>query len=196
MNLTVRLLICLGASVLLCQCSSTKKKKVNTAELPLEKRATMGVDMNKRSHFEKYMGDPKLAKGSAGSYFQKQSYHSTSLKGGKSYIGGQKEFKTSQTLFGKSKTKGLDMTYALGDKKALGIDHKFKTDASQFSNQQAREGKSVFSGADNVFKTRSALTRSKSTGKEPHIIENYNDKGNGKKSAYSEDEVRKILNRN
>jgi hypothetical protein len=195
MNLTVRFLICLGASLLLCQCSSPKKKKVNPAELSLEKRATMGADANRRSHFEKYMNDPKLAKGSAGSYFQKQSYHAATLKGGKSYTG-LKEFKTSQTFFGKPKTKGFDMTYVLGDKKALGMDHKFKTDASRLGDQQAREGKSVFSGADNVFKTGSALTRSKSVGKEPHIIENYNDKGNGKKSAYSEDEVLKLLNRN
>jgi len=195
MNLTVRLLICLGASVLLCQCSGPKKKKVNAAELPLEKRATMGADPNRRSQFEKYMNDPKLAKGSAGAHFQNHMYNSKSVKGGKSYAG-QKEFKTSQTLFGKSKTKGFDMTYVLGDKKAVGMDHKFKTDASRLGDQQAREGKSVFSGADNVFKTGSALTRSKSMGKEPHIIENYNDKGNGKKSAYSEDEVRKILNRN
>ncbi len=195
MNLTVRLLICLSAAVLLCQCTGPKKKKVNTADLPLEKRATSGVDMNKRSQFEKYMNDPKLSKGSAGAHFQNQMYHSKSVKGGKSYAGA-KEFKTSQTLFGKSKTKGFDMTYALGDKKALGMDHNFKTDASRLGNQQAREGKSVFSGADNKFKTGSALTRSKSMGKEPHIIENYNDKGNGKKSAYSEDEVRKMLNRN
>jgi len=47
--------------VLLCQCSGPKKKKVNAAELPLEKRATMGADPNRRSQFEKYMNDPKLA---------------------------------------------------------------------------------------------------------------------------------------
>ena len=32
-------------------------------------------------------------------------------------------------------------------------------------------------------------------GKCPDIIENYNDKGGGKKSAYSEDEVKRLLNR-
>jgi len=195
MNLTVRLLICLSAAVLLCHCSGTEKKNVNTADLSLEKRTTMGVDMNKRSQFEKYMNDPKLAKGSAGSHFQSQKYNAKSFNGGNSYAG-MKQFKTRQTQFGKSKTKGFDMTYALGDKQAGGMNHNFKTDVSQFSNQQAREGKSIFSGADNTFKTGSALTRSKSIGKPPHIIENYNDKGNGKKSAYSEEEVRKLLNRN
>jgi len=195
MNPPVRLLTCLSAALLLCQCSGPEKKKVNTADLPLAKRTTSGVDMNKRSQFEKYMSDPKLMKGSAGSHFQNQSHHSKSFNGGNSYAG-LKQFKTRQTLFGKSKTKGLDMTYALGDKQAGGMNHNFKTDASQFSNQQAREGNSVFSGADSSFKTGSALTRSKSIGKPPHIIENYNDRGNGKKSAYSEDEVRKLLNRN
>jgi hypothetical protein len=195
MNPLVRLLICLSAAVLLCQCSGPEKKTVNTADLRLQERTTSKLDMNKRSQFEKYMSDPKLAKGSAGSHFQTQAHHSKSFNGGNSYAG-LKQFKTSQTLFGKSKTKGFDMTYALGDKQAGGMNHNFKTDASRLSSQQAREGNSIFSGADNNFKTGSALTRSKSIGKAPHIIENYNDKGNGKKSAYSEDEVRKLLNRN
>jgi hypothetical protein len=54
----------------------------------------------------------------------------------------------------------------------------------------------VFSGADGAFKTRSALTRSQNIGRAPNIIENYNDRGGGKKSAYTEDEVKRLLNRN
>lgn len=194
MNSALRLLICLSTGAVLCQCSSTEKKKPDPAEQTLAKRTTAGVDMNKRSRYEKYMNDPKLSNGSAGSYFQKQTHHSKSFNGGNSYSG-QKEFKTSQSLYGKSKA-NFDMTYALGDKQALGKNSTFKADESRFGTQKAREGDSLFSGADNEFKTGSALTRSKSTGKAPKIIENYNDKGEGKKSAYSEEEVRKLLNRN
>lgn len=196
MNLPMRLLICLGAGAVLCQCSSTeKKKKVDPSEQSLMKRTTSGVDMSKRSSYEKYMSDPKLTKGSAGMYFQKQTHHSKSFNGGNSYAG-QKQFKTSQSPFGRSKASGSNMTYALGDKQAGGTKNTFKANESRFGSQQAREGSSVFSGADNQFKTGSALTRSKSFGKAPKIIENYNDRGGGKKSAYSEDEVRKLLNRN
>ncbi|OYW74554.1 MAG: hypothetical protein B7Z37_17260 [Verrucomicrobia bacterium 12-59-8] len=194
MNPPTRLLICLCAGLVLCQCSSPEKKKADTSELSLMKRTTSGVDLNKRSSFEKYMSDPKLSKGSAGSYFQKQSHHSKNFNGGNSYAG-QKQFKTSQSLFGKSKAKGLDMTYALGDKQAGGTKNSFKTDVSRLGSQQAREGSSFFGGADQNFKTGLALPRSKGIGKAPNIIENYNDRG-GKKSAYSEDEVRKLLNRN
>jgi len=195
MNATLRLLICLSAGVVLCQCTSTKKKKEDPAAQSLVKRTTSGVDMNKRSKYEKYMSDPKLANSSAGSHFQKQTHHSKSFNGGDSYSG-QKEFKTSESIYGRSKSKNFDMTYALGNKQALNKNNSFKAAESRFGSQKAREGDSLFSGADNEFKTGSALTRSKSTGKAPKIIENYNDRGEGKKSAYSEEEVRKLLNRN
>lgn len=198
MNSTVRLLICLSAGVVLCQCSTkttSKKKKVDPSEQKLLQRTTSGVDMTKRSQYEKYMSDPKLAKGSAGSYFQKQTHNSKNF-GGNNSFSGQKQFKTNESIFGKSKSKNFDMTYALGDKQALSKNNGFKASESRFGNQKAREGGSLFSGADNQFKTGSALTRSKSFGKAPKIIENYNDRGEGKKSAYSEDEVRKLLNRN
>jgi hypothetical protein len=194
MNATMRLLICLCAGVVLCQCTSTKKKKEDPAEQSLVKRTTSGMDTSKRSKYEKYMNDPKLANSSAGSHYQKQMHNSKSFNGSNSYSG-QKEFKTSQSVYGKSKAK-FDMTYALGDKQALSKNNSFKAGESRFGNQKAREGDSLFSGADNQFKTGSALTRSKRFGKEPKIIENYNDRGEGKKSAYSEDEVRKLLNRN
>ncbi len=194
MNLPARLLICLGAGAVLCQCTGPKKKKADATEQTLVKRTTSGMDMSKRSSFEKYMTDPKLAGGSAGSYFSKQSHHAKSFNGGNSYAG-QKQFKTSQSLFSKKAT-GFDMTYALGDKRAGGTKNSFKTDSSRFGSQQAREGNSFFGGADQTFKTGLALPRSKGIGKGPKIIENYNDRGGGKKSAYSEDEVRKLLNRN
>ncbi|MDB6007589.1 MAG: hypothetical protein JWR15_4576 [Prosthecobacter sp.] len=194
MNSPMRLLLCLTAGAVLCQCSSTEKKKADPSEQSLMKRTTSGMDMSKRSSYEKYMNDPKLTKGSAGSYFSKQSHHAKSFSGGNSYAG-QKQFKTSQSLYSK-KAGGFDMTYALGDKQAGGTRNNFKAGTSRFGSQQAREGSSVFSGADNQFKTGLALPRSKGIGKGPHIIENYNDRGGGKKSAYSEDEVRKLLNRN
>lgn len=195
MTAAIRLLICFSAGAVLCQCSSPKKKKADPSEQSLVKRTTSGVDMNKRSSYEKYMTDPKLSKGSAGSFFQKQTHHSKSFSGGDSYAG-QKQFKTGQSIFGKSKAGGFDMTYALGDKQAGGTKSSFKADVSRFGSQQARESSSMFGGADDSFKTGSALTRRKRTGKAPNIIENYNDMGGGKKSAYSEDEVRSLLNRN
>lgn len=197
MNRSLQLLICLSAAVVLCQCSSSEKKGKNLAEMTLRERTDLKPDnsmLSQRSSFEKYITDPKMSKGNAGTYFQKQTHHSKSFNGGDSYAG-QKQFKTDQSWFGKSKAKNMDMTYSLGDKQAPGMKSSFKTDVSRFGSQQAREGSSTFSGANNMFQTGSALSRSKGTPKAPLIIENYNDKG-GKTSAYTEDEVRKLLNRN
>ncbi|WP_395747905.1 hypothetical protein [Prosthecobacter sp.] len=196
MNLSTRLLLSLSAGLLMCQCSSTdgEKKEVDRSSMKLEQRAMLKPNENQRSSFEKYLTDPKLAKGSAGMFFQKQTHHSQGFNGAGMYAG-QKQFKTNQSLFSKKAT-GFDMTYALGDKLAGGTKGSFKTDASQFGSQQAREGKSFFSGSDQNFKAGMALPRSKAIGRAPKIIENYNDRGDGKKSAYTEDEVRKLLNRN
>lgn len=194
MNTRFRFLSCLCVGLMLCQCSSNEKKKVDSADLPLAKRATSGPDMSKRSRYEKYMNDPKMGRSSAGSYFQKQAHNSKTFSGASSYAG-QKEFKTSQSIFGKSKAPGMNMTYKLGDKQSPAMKSTFKADASRFGSQQAKEANSVFSGADSRFGTSSALTRSQSIGRAPKIIENYNDRG-GKKSAYSEDEVKRLLNRN
>ena len=195
MNQPVRLLICISAGIVLCQCSSTEKKKKDKSEMSLSQRAMAKPDDKQRSSFEKHITDPKMANGSsAGAYFQKQMHHSKSFNGGDAYAG-QKQFKTDQSRFGKSRSQSADMTYALGDKQPSGMNGAFKTDASRFGSQQAREGGSAFNGGDNIFKTGSALTRSKGTPQAPKIIENFNDRG-GKASAYTEDEVKKLLNRN
>jgi hypothetical protein len=196
MNRFFQLLICLPAAVVLCQCSSGEKKaaKKDTANMSLAQRSMLKPDANQRSSFEKYITSPQ-SKSNAGAYFQKQMHQSKSFNGGQSYAG-QKQFKTDESRFGKSKAQNMDMTYALGDKRASGTSGAFKTESSRFAGKQARESGSAFSGADNVFKAGSALTRSKGTPKAPLIIENYNDRGGGKASAYTEDEVKKLLNRN
>ncbi len=186
--------MCLSAGVLLCQCSGPEEKKKDISSMKLQERSMLKPDQSRRSSFEKYMNDPKLSKGSTGGYYQRQAHNAKGFNGANSYAG-QKQFKTSQSLFSKKAT-GMDMTYALGDKQAGGTKNSFKADASRLSSQQAREGSTFFSGADSTFKTGLALPRSKGIGKGPKIIENYNDRGDGKKSAYSEDEVRRLLNRN
>ncbi|MFO1485040.1 MAG: hypothetical protein U1F71_16895 [Verrucomicrobiaceae bacterium] len=198
MTQSVRMLLCAVTGIALCQCSFFKDKektakKKDTSSMPLAQRSMLKPDENQRSQFEKFITNPK-SKGNSGSYYQKQMHHSKSFNGGDSYAG-QKQFKTDQSWFGKSKASGTDMTYSLGGKSAKGMDGTFKTDSSRLGSQKAREATSTFSGADNMFKTSNALTRSERVGKAPNIIENYNDMG-GKKSAYSEDEVKKLLNRN
>lgn len=195
MKTLARFLLCICTGVILGHCSGggSKAAKKDAASMSLAQRSMLKPDENQRSRYEKYITDPK-SKGTAGSYFQNQKHHSKSFNGGDSYAG-QKQFKTDQSWFGRSKNKSADMTYSLGDRQATGVDGKFKTDTSRFGDRKAAENGSTFSGADSVFKTNSALPRSQRTAREPLIIENYNDKG-GKPGAYTEAEVKKLLNRN
>lgn len=188
-------LLCVCAGIILCQCSGGGKKpaKKDTSGMSLAQRSMLKPDENQRSRYEKYITNPH-SKGNAGAWFQDKKHHSSSFNGGNSYAG-QKQFKTSQSWLGRSKASGVDMTYSLGDKQASGVDGKFKTSRSRFDGRQAGENGSAFSDADSVFKTDSALPRSQRTARKPLIIENYNDKS-GKPGAYTEDEVKKLLNRN
>lgn len=190
-------LICLLAAAALCQCSSGGKKKEeknDVAGMTLAQRSMQKPDQNRRSSYEKYITNSR-SKGNAGSHFQKQMHHSKSFNGGNSYAG-QKQFKTSQSWFSRSKSRSSDMTYSLGGKQAVESKSAFETQASRFADQSAREGSSMFRDGGNVFETGSALTRDERRVRKPLIIENYNDRAEGKKSAYTEDEVKKLLNRN
>lgn len=190
-------LICLLVTAALCQCSSGDKKKEDkkdVASMSLAQRSMQKPDQNRRSSYEKYITNPR-SKGNAGSHFQKQMHSSKAFNGGSSYAG-QKQFKTSQSWFSRSKNRSSDMTYSLGGKQAVESKGSFETQASRFAGQSAREGSSMLREGGDVFGTGNALTRSERRGKAPLIIENYNDRGGGKKSAYSEDEVKKLLNRN
>lgn len=196
MNPLLHSLLCLLVSAALCQCSSGAKKtagKKDVANMTLAQRSMQKPDMNRRSQFEKYI-TTSSSKSGAGSYFQKQEAHSKHFAGAGSYAG-QKDFKTKESRFGKSTARGLDLTYALGDKKAAGSGRQFDAEASKLGTMQAREGRAKFSGADDEFKTRQALPGSKRTGKAPPIVETI-EATSAKKGAYSEDEVRKLLNRN
>ncbi len=197
MNPPLSLLLCALTAGVLCQCSGGDDKKVkkkDTANMPLAQRSMLKPDENQRSQYEKYITNPKNGVGGAGNYFQKQVHQSKSFTGGSSYAGG-KQFKAGQSWFGKSRAQGMDTTYSLGDRQSSMGREGFDAGQSKFGSQQAREGGSVFGGSDSMFKTGNALTRSAGAPRPPKIIENYNDMGGGK-SAYSEDEVRRLINRN
>ncbi|HBJ87774.1 MAG TPA: hypothetical protein DDZ88_28740 [Verrucomicrobiales bacterium] len=193
MKQLLSLMICASAGLMLCQCSGTEGKNKKVTEMSLEQRAVRKPDDSQRSQYEKYLTDPKMSKGGAGTYFQKQMHHSKSFNGGNSYAG-QKQFKTSQSWFGKSRSQAADMTYSLGDRQSRMGGEAFKADQSRFGSQQAREGSSFFSGAGDVFKTNSALTRAKGAPRPPKIIGNL-EATSTTDGAYTEDQVRSLLQR-
>lgn len=185
------LLLCVSAALLLSQCSGPEKKKTSSLDMSLKERSMQKPDASVRSQFEKYIGGTG-AKGATGNWYQRQMHHSKSFGGG-SYAG-QKNFKADQSWFGKSKAMGTDMTYSMGGKQASMGKGSFKAGQSSFAGQGARENGSAFSGAGDIFSTRSALPYSQSGSKIPQIIENIQTTST-KKSAYSESEVKSLLGR-
>ncbi len=192
MNRLLQLLIC-ATGVVLCQCSHSEKKKSKPSELSLAQRAMRKPDATERSQFEKYLSPSKDGKSGTAAHYQKQTHQSKSFSGGDSYAE-QKPFKAGQSWFGKSKVQGMDTTYALGDQQAAGLGGTFKAGASNLGSKQDRAGDSTFRSSNDAFKAGSALTRSKRTGKAPLIIETIETQSI-KKSAYTEDEVKRLLNR-
>ncbi len=193
MNPSLSVLICAAAGLMLCQCSGPEEKSKKTSEMSLEQRAIRKADDSHRSQYEKHLTDPKLSKGGAGTYFQNQMHHSKSFNGANSYAG-QKQFKTNQSAFGKSRSRAADMTYSLGDRQSSMAGSTFKADQSRFGSQQAREGSSTFRGAGDAFRTNSALTRSEGRPRPPNIIENL-EATSTTNGAYTEDQVRSLLQR-
>lgn len=192
MNPLPPLLLCVLMAALLCQCSGTEEKSKNVKEMTLAQRAMQKPDEKVRSQFEKYIGG-KGMKGSTGSWYQRQMHHSKGFSGGNAYAG-QKGFKAGQSWFGKSKAQGMDMTYSMGGKQASMAGNSFKSGQSRFTNQAANEAGSAFGAGGDVFSTRSALPRSQSGSKIPHIIENI-EATSTKKSAYTEEDVKSLLGR-
>ncbi|MGV3661636.1 MAG: hypothetical protein ACO1TE_15720 [Prosthecobacter sp.] len=194
MNHPLPLLLGISASMLLCHCSAPEEKESSTKEMSLAQRTMQKPDTKVRSQFEKYItGSGSGMKTGAANWYQKQMHHSKGFNGGSAYAG-QKAFKTGQSWFGKSKAPGMDMTYSMGGRQSSMASSSFKSGQSRFGSREAREGSSAFSGGNDVFGTRSALTRAKGTPEAPLIIENY-EATSTKKSAYSEDEVKRLLGR-
>lgn len=193
MTRPLRLLICIGTGLVLCQCESTETKKSKSSELGLAQRAQAKPDLGKRSSFEKYLSSAQSPKGGAGSQFQKQMHHSKEFSGVNS-ASNQKQFKTKQSWFGRSKNTGADQTYSLGSKKAAEGSESFKAGTSRYGNMQAREGSSEFSGANNRFSTGQALRKDQRIARDPMIIESI-ETTSMKKGAYTEDEVKRLLGR-
>lgn len=185
------LLSCLPAVLLLCQCSGPKEVKKDLSTMTLAQRSTAKPSAEQRSQFEKYIGGMN-GKSGAGSYYQKQM-HQAKGYGASSYAG-QKQFNAKQSSFGRSKAMGTDMTYSMGGKQSSMAGSAFKSGQSRYARQEAREGGSAFSGGNDIFSTGSALSRSKARPRAPQIIETI-ESTSAKNSAYSEDEVKKLLGR-
>jgi hypothetical protein len=178
------------APALLCSCGSSKdKKKKDPMSQTLGQRLDR-PDMTRQSSYQKYMDNSKDA-GSMGSFYQKKSFRSSNYAADQKAGGMSRAYKTDSVKgFGESKY--ADSKFSQSDKGSLFSKKDFGTGAAFDAGKTSPSGNSAFSGANDIFGTRSALPKSLRTARPEKIIE---ERGSDTSQAYSEEDVKRLLGR-
>ena len=193
------LALCLGVLLTLGSCSSSKRNEetegasVSGLNRFMDKgfdKKSGQFDRNIVSQFDerRFGADKKIKEGRfhAGSFTGKQDY-----KGATGYKA--KEFSQSDKLSREGKE-----AFAGTGKEAREGDEKFASKDSRYESQRARQGDQEFSGDDKNFKTGEVRDAAKAQKKNtrPEIIPKDGDERDGDKPAYTEAEVKRLVNRN
>lgn len=194
-----RLLLLLLAA-LLASCSSGEAKK-ETPPMMSQKmqdrirssRKRM-MDPNDRSVYDKAMQASLAGRGKGTGRLGQTNFKTSSYLGAKSFDG-TGNYKTSEYGGASQKSNLGEQSFAQAGKTASGTNSQFATSQSRYENASARDGAQVFSGADNVFETRSNrdALRSQRKNDRPKFIQL---EEHSRTPAYSEDQVRSLLGRN
>ena len=192
MNRIAFIALALLPALLLCSCDSAKDKKKKKKDLMGQ---TLGSrldrpDMTRESSYQKYMNNSKEA-GSMGSYYQKKGFRSSNFAADQKAGGMNQSYKTDAAKgFGASSY--ADSKFAQSDKGSLFTKKEFGTGSAFDAGKASPSGNSVFSGADDVFGTRSALPKRLRTGRPEKIIE---ERGSDTSQTYSEEDIKRLLGR-
>ena len=182
---------------LMIGCSSSKSdRRKELGGQPMSKRIANSMkrmnDPNDHSQFDKTMQASFGKKERNTAWLSRQKYGARDFNGVKSFSTGA--FKTKQSAEADHSSPMGGQSFAERDKSPAYGDDSFKTNRSPFADKALRSGTKIFSGADDVFKTNADVRASKSAAKDntPKFIE-LDEKG--RKSAYGEDEVRRLMGR-
>ncbi len=160
----------------------------------MQDRMMRKPDFGQRSIYDKAM-QASLGRNDrdTASWLGRQKYKAGSFNGTKSFAG-TKAFKTDAFSGAGTQSRMGSQTFSGADKTASYADSTFDTKASGFATKEAREGRQVFSGAGDQFKTfsnRAALkSQKKNEGPKFIELEEYT-----RAPAYGEDQVRKLMGR-
>lgn len=196
-------LLTLAASLLLCACSSSDPQTADndSTQGRLMRASLAKPDRGVRSSFERQR-QTTGQKSSIASFFQRKSVKGDSFTGSKAFHSGS-DFKAGQfSQAGKKSSAGDDtfsragQRFGQADQSPAEAGKSFATSSSRFQNQTAAQEGDAFSDATDRFSTspvRDAL-KSQQKNERPKIIPNpARQEG---KTAYSEDEVKRMVNRN
>ncbi|MCB1225835.1 MAG: hypothetical protein KDK99_08515 [Verrucomicrobiales bacterium] len=178
------------ALLLLAGCAAERNEQEAMSE-GMAKRM-LKPDMEKRSGFESSL----VTSGKdTGSYLTRMGYKTDTL--------GMKKYRRPDQMK-QSSFSGADDRSTLGKQafsrrgeKASGLDRTFQTSSAQVGKERSSEQGRMFSTGDTNFRTRPVwdAAKSQAENKRPTII-NPDPRDMAPEKAWSEDEVRRMLNRN
>ena len=191
MNLLAIITSALLSALLLCSCgnSKDKKKKKDPMSQTLGQRLDR-PDLSRQSSYQKYMDNSKKADG-MGSHFQKKSYRSSEFAGDQKVGGMSRSYKTD-SVKGLGASKDAASSFTQSDKSSTFSKKGFGTGSAFDAGKTSPAGSSVFSGANDVFGTRSALPKSLRSARPEKIIE---ERGSDTSKSYTVDEIKRLLGR-
>lgn len=185
------------ASLSLISCAGTHKEAAPPLmSQKMAKRFTSKPDPNKRSIYDKDMKASLDAKKGGTAFLSRQKYGTKKYTGSKEFKSHTPDYKTKEFTSGKDKTHMGEKKFTQADKKPSYADQSFNTKKSWFGKRTAHDGSKTFHDSTDVFKTSAnhAALKSQEKNKRPQIIELENKKGDGQ-SAYSEEQVKKLIGR-
>lgn len=199
------ILLPLAAGLLLGACSSSERETANNESTQGRLLRASLTDprksSDKRSAFERQR-ETTGQKSSIASFFQRQSVKNHSFTGNKAFHSGD-EFKAGQFSQSSKKSQAGDDTFSRSGQRfdqarqtPAEAGKTFATSASRYQNQSAAQEGDAFQDATDRFATspvRDAL-KSQQKNERPKILPNpARQEG---KTAYSEDDVKRMVNRN
>lgn len=192
--------LCLGVLITLSACSSSKKpdEPEGATVSGLNRFMDKGFD-KKSGQFDRNMVS-KFDQRNFGTDKKKVKegrFHADSYAGKHDYTGAG-EYKTKEfNQSGKVSRENKEVFNQSG-KESREADQEYASKDSRYGSQQARQDDKEFGGNDKNYKTGEVHDAAKSQKKNvrPEIIPKEGDGTDGDKSAYSEAEVRRLVNRN
>lgn len=188
-------ILSLLAVLALASCSSSKKKdEPGFTVSGLDKIMNKGYDRKKKEYDPSYISrfDQKFI--SADKSFKSGEYKTGTFKADKSWTG-QKTFKTSEFSQGDKASRLGSEEFQGANKKSRTADKEFATKDSRFASKTASQDGKEAREADKAFATKEERegTKSIKANKRPVIIQTPGDQPS---ISYSEDDVKRLLNRN
>lgn len=177
-------------------CLDTPKKETASSS-PMSRSLETRIlsrDPNKRSSFEKALPSSMQPQSDTSGFFGRKIFGTKESVQTKP-LAGVREFQVPKTSLGSKANRMGRQQAREGSQTAPGMDNTFSTPASRMATQSSRLSGESFRGSGDEFSTFSNFAGTKAIEKNtrPKIIQKAN---GGTETAYTEDQVRALMNRN